>query len=249
MRRIQIILALAATMLAVPAFAQQTVTWTGNFDGFTFEEAGNWSPTPTGGVVNGASLIDNYVINNFNSVTTAGSIRMDSANAGNAPLSILVDSASLLIPGGGGIQGNDSPTTTQTLILDNFADVESQFLLSIHTELNDGAFLTLNGSGNPINLTTINFGGDLSGQINSAETVADFTAEHVSKITVDGCSAVVGGNLNIVDNGGTTQVTAMAAAFTGSLDLSTGNLSFTNGSSPITIASARITSALSLIHI
>ncbi|MEM7313334.1 MAG: PEP-CTERM sorting domain-containing protein, partial [Planctomycetota bacterium] len=242
MTRLLSSLILLATLIGGSAWAQQTVTWTGAYDGFTFEEAGNWSPAPTGGVVDRTALIDNYVIDNFGAATTAGGITMAPPAAGG-DLSIRVDSASLNVTSGGGVSGTANTAFSDTLILENFADVTSQFLLNIHTELGSGALLTLNGSGNPINQSTINFGGDLSGQILSAETVADFEAEHVGKLTVDGCSAVVGANLQVIDAGGLTEVSAFAATNTATLDTSTGSLTFTNGNAPLDIASIRISSA------
>ena len=187
-------------------FVPQTLTWTGlGADPTDFADLDNWAGTPTGGVININSLVDNYVVSDA-----------AAAIAGVAALaleggSLTVDDGSVTLTGGAAGLGKTSGTSGVVGMGGNGA-ATVQFLADVATTLDGSAVLTLNGGGNPVNLSTIDFTSFDSVLNFLAETPADFETEHLSKITVNGAPAVIGVNLSVTPFNGEagSQVQALA---------------------------------------
>ena len=56
-------LALTGIALCTARATTTTLTWTAGGDGTTFTVTGNWSDSPTAGLIDKANLVDDYVIN------------------------------------------------------------------------------------------------------------------------------------------------------------------------------------------
>ncbi len=75
------------------------------------------------------------------------------------------------------------------------------FIAEVNANIGGDAQITLLGGGNPINETTVNLTSNDASIHFTSETVGAFTAEHLSKFTVNGAPAVIGTNLSVVSDG------------------------------------------------
>lgn len=190
--------------------------WDAGGDGVsTFQEA-NWNVIdnsgqpgwtvaldPPAGAVDGGTAISAHLI--VGGAATAG-------GGGAGAEVILDDGFSLTVRDGAtfrmriatdpeGMRGTGGGLT-ETLIIEDNALVVSQFLVTLAVSMSDASELVLNGGGNPINDTTIFLASDWTGSITfNDEDVAAVTAEHLSKITVNGAAATLGVNVNLVSDG------------------------------------------------
>ncbi|QDU56864.1 PEP-CTERM sorting domain-containing protein [Aeoliella mucimassa] len=134
-------------------------------------------------------------------------VTLDSLTAGG-PLSITVTQGSVKFArfdpflgefeDGGGLRGDGDATYTESLLI-NGGYFESMFVsIDLNVQLDSGT-LRLTGVGNPIaSGASINFSSDSTATFESFESPADFVTEHLAKITVDGVTAAIGGNIEIV---------------------------------------------------
>ena len=141
------------------------------------------------------------VIDGMNNVT------LDSLTAGG-PLSLTVTQGSVLfamfdefegeISDFGGLRGDGDDTYAETLIV-NGGYFESDFIsIGLVAQLDSGT-MRLRGVGNPIaSGANINFSATSTATLESLESPEDFVTEHLSKLTVDGTPATIGGNIEIV---------------------------------------------------
>jgi hypothetical protein len=218
---------LVATVACWPLASGWTATieWTGGGDGVsTFQEA-NWVVTDNTGQPGwtlGASPPAGAVNPNTNIETNA--IVAGSGTAGGTGASgiyRMIDGVSLTVRDDAtfrmaasiGIQ-NDLATDRSGLIIEGNGLVAAQFLLRLDVVLRDNGQLILFGGGDPLNATTIDLDLAWTGSIvMDNETVADWTDPassitdaHITKVTVGGAPAVIGGNVQIVSDGGTGSI-------------------------------------------
>jgi hypothetical protein len=153
----------------------ETLTWSGAGDAQSFADAGNWSGTPTGGVIDINALVDDYVIDDASAIV--------GGPGGVAQLSWVTGSGSLSMNAGTltGITGLRYTT------LDMSGGVMTrQFLLQVDAVISGTAELRLNGGGNPLNITTLSVQGTDASVVFINETPDAFRAEHLTKFTFDG---------------------------------------------------------------
>jgi hypothetical protein len=171
-----------------------SLSWSGLGGDALFTNVDNWSGTPTGGLIDPLNLVDLYTIDDGAATVVADELRFDSAAGGG--LTILNGSLPL-----------SGTTGLRAVTFDNVPDVPvqiggnghlgRQFLREVVVSLGGTATLELNGAGNPVNVSTIDFATTTSVLQFNAETPAQFQSEHLSKITVNGNPALVGYNIQV----------------------------------------------------
>ncbi|QQE11403.1 PEP-CTERM sorting domain-containing protein [Planctomycetota bacterium] len=82
----------------------------------------------------------------------------------------------------------------------NNSDMTSNFIFNGALTMTGASTLILNDAGNPLNGSTVSITGSNVTIEFKSEDVAAVTSEHLSKITVDGATAVIGTNVNLVDD-------------------------------------------------
>lgn len=167
----------------------QELTWTGAGDGESFVDAANWSGTPTGGTINLGMLFDRFTIGSGSVGGANGVGGMTFVSNGG-----LVMTGGVLSQGAGaGTQGLTGGGVTMT-----GGTLNRQFLSGLAALISGTATINLAGGNDPLPFgTTVDMsGGDCSITFTN-ETAADFEAEHLAKITVDGVPAVIGDNLQV----------------------------------------------------
>lgn len=182
-------------MLGVSPVHGVTLTWTGLGDGSSFTELANWSGSPTGGSIDPANLVDNYVINSpVDVLSTSNTLAF---RAGGA---LQQNAGTLNLLNGNGFGVLESPNSFGSMILAG-SEVTSQYLAEMNVSLGASATLNLLGSGNPVNISTIDFT-DVTAQLHlRGESPTDVLNEHIGKLTVFGEVAVEGVNLSVVSDG------------------------------------------------
>ena len=228
-------LLMVSIALVSAAQAQTTVSWTGASDGISFQDPGNWNPTPDGlindpnnpgvMIVDQGALVNNYVVDDAfafvfidpdladGTGTASAGVTLDPNGVPASSLSFefLQGTVDMLNEAFGGYAGDFDELTTETMLIDG-AFVSGHFVSGgLAVQLNSGS-LTLRGVGNPIaSGATIDFDGSLAGQLFSFETPEDFITEHLSKVSVQGFSALQGANIDIASDGGSgTLVTVLS---------------------------------------
>jgi len=203
-----------AIVTVIPA-AVGPYTWNGSVDNDVFTE-GNWSngTSDIGQIDPDTDLTEDIIVSSGTPGGTGGF--SGGINLGGNDLT--VSGGTLKADGSSGLRSDASSTILSTLTMNNNGSAEFQFLKNITVSMSGSSSLTLNGGGNPINTSTIDFAADFTGQLFlSNELVADVTAEHISKMTVGGSSAVVGTNVELTASGGTgTIVTVIITGGPGS---------------------------------
>lgn len=188
--------------------APKDLVWTGVAgDGDFFNEA-NWDSD------SGASGTQAPVADSVNSGSDLNALSLTVVNADFFDLagyivpngaSIHMDASNLTTTGSYGINATASLVSSLDISAGSYASF--QFLANINASLSGDAVLELRGGGNPVNGSAIDLAVDSSGYVRFInETVADVTAEHLSKFTVGGSPAVLGTNLEIVSENGATIV-------------------------------------------
>lgn len=186
-------IALSAALVACATLATdaETLTWTGGGDGASFADVANWAGTPTGGAIDIAALVDDFVI--ADPAATVG------GTGGVAQLSWVSGSGSLSMSAG----TLNGATGLRFTTLDLSGGVMTrQFFLEVTATVSGTAELRLNGGGNPLNLSTIEVVGTEARVVFVNETPDDFRGEHAGKMTFDGLPAIEGVTYEVVADGG-----------------------------------------------
>ena len=186
-------IALSAALVACATLATdaETLTWTGGGDGASFADVANWAGTPTGGAIDIAALVDDFVI--ADPAATVG------GTGGVAQLSWVSGSGSLSMSAG----TLNGATGLRFTTLDLSGGVMTrQFFLEVTATVSGTAELRLNGGGNPLNLATIEVVGTEARVVFVNETPDDFRGEHAGKMTFDGLPAIEGVTYEVVADGG-----------------------------------------------
>jgi len=231
-------------MIAIaPSANAVTLNWVGGGDANDFSDLANWNGTPTGGTIDTTNLIDDYVVDDPTFAMTSA-VRLNFVDDGLGNDGSLTFDQGTLDLGANGIGLLEVPDTFGTLNL-NSGSITAQFLGEMNVNLSGTGTLNLNGAGNPVNISTIDFTSTTSTLHFVAESEATFIAEHLGKITVEGAPGVIGANLLVASDGGAgINVTATTPELSVTIDRQTGNILIDNPSAgSANIASYSLTSA------
>lgn len=171
------------------ATSAETLTWTGLGDGVSFVDLGNWDGTPTGGVIDVATLVDDFVVSDPAAVVGGDGGVVQLSWAGSGSLAISAGE----LRGGGGIRFTTVDLTGGALT--------RTFALECGITVSNDAVLTFTGGGNPVNLSTVALVGTDASVVFTNETPDEFRAEHTSKFTYDGLPGIEGLTFEVVAEG------------------------------------------------
>ena len=191
-----------------------TITWDAGDDGVSIYKENNWTAldglpgtNPPADTVNPATniLVDMIV----GGAATAGG----PTGAGN--FFNMADGVSLTVRDNAvfrmqefntGMQNFQDGGLTASLIIEDNGAVFVRFISQITVTMSGASELEFFGGGTPIaNNSTVDLASDWTGEVRfNNELTADVTAEHLGNITVGGNAAVLGVNVAIVDNIGST---------------------------------------------
>ena len=183
----------AATLTAGSTYAG-TLNWTGLGATTDFTDLANWDAAPTDGTIDVNSLVDIYNIDIDGIISGPGNLMFREGGGLNM-------SAGTFTSAGGGFGLLEDPDSLGFLNLTGGTMSGSFFLAELTVTLGGTADLTLRGGGNPINISTVNFTSPNASLHFLAETVDQFTGEHLGKFFTRGDAAVIGDNLSVVTDG------------------------------------------------
>lgn len=198
-------ISLAATifLFVLSPLAHADIYWTGAVSNDVFDEA-NWDlSSSTVTVVDpNISIQDNVVIAN----TTTPAVIPDLGGQIRLQLGtgwiLTIDNATLSAVNNDGVGGSATAVSGPTIRVINGGEFTPYFITNdTHLEIGLGSSATFGGGSNPINTSTV----DLVPHSTLAfvnENVQAYTSEHLSKTTVFGAPAVIGGNITVVSDGG-----------------------------------------------
>jgi len=183
------------------------VTWTGNA-GTNIFDGGNYS-----GLADGFTLAPNVTVEDditfSNATVTIPQVSAQQRFQVASGFTMTVDGSNFSLSGGsndgiGGVPGSRLPAgpAGPTLNIINGSSLEAFFIVNgVQMNVDGTSSVTLGGGGNPVNISSINLdtGATLSF---TRETIAQFNAEHLSKITINGAAAQEGLNFTIAALGG-----------------------------------------------
>ncbi len=184
------------------------LTWTGAGDGVSLFQEANWDldgngAPPAGTVDKDVAVVYDMLVQNTND-NVGGTGATGHLKIGDG-FTLTVHAGKVVLKSGDssnnyGIKGISGGEHTYLDLIGG--KVVAQYLSNdIAVSLSGDASLKLKGGGNPINGSTVEFTSGTAQLELPAETVADFTSEHLSKITVNGAAAVIGSNLSVVSDG------------------------------------------------
>lgn len=192
------ILSTAFLLSASVITSQAVVVWTGATSADPFDDS-NWDLTGSAvtAVDFNVSIADNVTVTGgtITIPNVAGQQRLQIGNG----FTMSIDNSTLNLVGGGndGVGGEPVGFTGANVNLTNGSTFDPFFITNgIALDIDGTSSATFGGGGVPINNSTVNLtaGATLSFL---AETPGAFTAEHLSKVTVDGAAAVDGVNIMI----------------------------------------------------
>lgn len=182
-----------------------TYLWTAGGDGISIYQETNWTLNGDGlnaiPRINGNTSVNHDLIINSGTPggTSGGSNTLD---LGTGSLTINGGTFRMSLNNGAGISRGAINLNDGTII--------AQFLTNSEVTLGNGT-LSLGGTGNPLNNSTVAFSAGATGEIRSTETPADFISEHLSKITVNGLPAEIGNNFEVISDGSTGSIARLSA--------------------------------------
>ena len=193
---------IAAFLSLSSFFCHGAVTWTGNV-GTDIFDGSNYSGLPNG-LVLGPNVTVEDDITFSNATVTIPQVSAQQRFQVASGFTMTVDGSNFSLTGGsndgiGGAPGSKLPAgpAGPTLNIINGSSLEAFFIVNGGQMYVDGtSSVTLGGGGNPVNISSIDLdtGATLSF---TRETIAQFNAEHLSKITINGTAAQEGLNFTI----------------------------------------------------
>ena len=197
----------SSVLLALGALAPAAaadIVWTGAVSDDIFDEA-NWDlSNSTVTMVNPNVTIDDDVIisNTAQPVQIpdiGGQVRFQIGDG----YTLTMDSASVYVAGNDGIGGVPGTSVGPKVRIQNGSKLHVFFITNrTALDVGSGCKATFGGGATPINGSTVDM--DVGSLVNFLdETVAAFTAEHLTKFTVEDTTAVIGVNLDVVSDGNT----------------------------------------------
>ena len=197
-------------VIALSSVAHAALVWDGGGDNVSVFAEANWTDNsgtpgtnPPADSVNGAQdVLFDCIIGGSTNAGGGGGVGNHFDLGDGFSLTITGSASWLSNTGNGyGIRGSGGGAT-EGLILNTGGTVTTTFFGDLAVSISGGTDLVLTGGGNPVNASTIDFGAGWTGELRfTDETPAAVQAEHVSKITVAGAAAIVGGNIEIVTSG------------------------------------------------
>ncbi|QDU88548.1 hypothetical protein Pla175_19260 [Pirellulimonas nuda] len=205
-----------------------TLTWSGGGDGQTFSHTANWLGTPTGGMIDVASLVDTYVVN---SAANIANVFANLEFRAGGRLEMSAGDLDVLANGDFGLGRVESPPSFGSILLTG-GRLSARYLAEMNVAIGGDATLSLSGPTNPVNTSTVDLLGSGATVHFLNETPAAFVSEHLTKFTVQGAAAVLGLNLQVVGDGNAGSLVTLliptAATVQLLVDRDTGNLSLSN---------------------
>ncbi len=180
----------------------QTYTWTGNADGVSLFNIGNWSDNE-----NPPPQIDKNTPITFNLLINNGTVGGSSGFNG----SLLLGGNTLTIHGGSLIGDrieSFTPSTGQKSTLEAFGGtITTNKLVDLNIDLKNDTHITLNSATDPLQGSTISIDPDYSGILFLKNISADFVRNnYLSNITVGSSPAVEDDNIFISETGEETLI-------------------------------------------
>ena len=117
--------------------------------------------------------------------------------------SLTLDNSETIAVGNDGYGGEPGTLVGITINVSNGSHFRTFFIVNeVKLKVDSTSMVTFGGGGNPVNLSTVDIA---SGAMVFflLEDVQAFTSEHLSKFSVEGVPAVIGGNLLVVSDGAT----------------------------------------------
>ena len=193
---------IAAFLSLSSFFCHGAVTWTGNV-GTDIFDGSNYSGLPNG-LVLGPNVTVEDDITFSNATVTIPQVSAQQRFQVARGFAMTVDGSNFSLTGGsndgiGGVPGSKLPAgpAGPTLNIINGSSLEAFFIVNgVQMYVDGTSSVTLGGGGNPVNISSIDLdtGATLSF---TRETIAQFNAEHLSKITINGTAAQEGLNFTI----------------------------------------------------
>ena len=193
---------IAAFLSLSSFFCHGAVTWTGNV-GTDIFDGSNYSGLPNS-LVLGPNVTVEDDITFSNATVTIPQVSAQQRFQVASGFTMTVDGSNFSLTGGsndgiGGVPGSKLPAgpAGPTLNIINGSSLEAFFIVNgVQMYVDGTSSVTLGGGGNPVNISSIDLdtGATLSF---TRETIAQFNAEHLSKITINGTAAQEGLNFTI----------------------------------------------------
>ncbi|GAA5496608.1 hypothetical protein Rhal01_02793 [Rubritalea halochordaticola] len=204
-------LAFSTSMLSLIVFATTesfaASTWTNAGGNGDFYTEANWDSDPNtagtqapanGSIDAGSSITENLIISASSITGVSSAPILDGSSLD------LLNGASLTMSNGTGI---GSTTTASSPVTLDGSTMHAMFLARINLQITGSSTLTLDGPGNPVNSSTINFLTPTDATLRfTGESISNVRSEHLSKITLDGQSVTEGVDVEIIDLSGVTTV-------------------------------------------
>ena len=185
---------LSVVLACAPAFAvaegPTVLVWTGDGDGVTFDSAANWSGTPDSGSIDLTNLTEWFVVDDVTAqiggrsgtstlnFTGAGGLNMRAGRLMRGAANQAIEAGYVLVQGG---------------------IIDRQWISNSSVRLEDTGHVVFSGSADPVpNGTTIDLGSKQCTVEFLGETPSAFQSEHISKFRVNGASAIVNLNIEVV---------------------------------------------------
>ncbi len=183
--------------------AAADIVWTGAVSADIFEE-GNWdfSNSTVTAVDPNVSITDDVVIRG-----APQPVEIPAVGGGQFRFQVgegfrfTIDNSTVTSTGDDGVGSDPGTGVGITIDVINGAVFEPFFVVNeVVVEVDATSTLTFGGGGNPVNLSRVDltFGAVLGFLL---EDPTEFTMEHLSKVSVDGLPAVVGGNITVASDG------------------------------------------------
>ncbi|MCB1095608.1 MAG: PEP-CTERM sorting domain-containing protein [Verrucomicrobiae bacterium] len=198
-------LAVVTALLTVSALSSHaSIVWVGTTSSDVFDES-NWdlSGSLVTTIDENVSIEDDVFIGAgpFSNAPVipdlAGQVRFQLADA----KMLTLDGGSLVAAGNDGVGGAPGTVNGPAIAILGGGSFNPFFIVNGVSLTIDGASsATMNGGGNPINLSTVDLAPGATFTF-GGETPEAFTAEHLSKFSVNGAPAVIDGNIKLVSDG------------------------------------------------
>ena len=225
-------LSILGTLAALAAPASADIVWTGAVSSDIFDEA-NWDlSNSTVTVIDpNVGIDDHVVIANAPAEVWIPDVSGQQRFQIGDGFTVTIDNSHVRGLGNDGLGGQPGASPGPLVTLKNGASFEAFFIVNgTHMVFEPGTHGVFNGGFVPINISTVDLAPSTYLHFTD-ETPTAYITEHLSKTTVQGVPAVVGGNINVIGDGGAgCFVTVIAPIGTNVCGPATTNSSFQSAS-------------------